>query len=229
MRHTDSTFEAELDRISSLVAHMSSQIGDMLEGAERALRDRNIVLARHMIDADRDINHTELAIDGLCMHILALRQPVASDLRLLMTVLKMVTDYERIGDLAKNVCERVLELAVGPRMLEDAPLLEMMQDAREMVTMVMRAFVERDPVAARAVLDSDDRIDRRYHEVLQDLLRRMKDDPPTVFEATRLQSVAKYIERIGDHATNVAEMVVFMVEGQDIRHARPPTVRLFPR
>jgi phosphate transport system protein len=223
MKHTDSEFEAELDRISNLVSHMSSQVAEILEGAHRVLRERSLVLAQRMIEADRDINRTELAVDGLCMQILALRQPVATDLRFVMTVLKLVTDFERIGDLAKNVCERVVELAEARPLVPDAKIVEMMETAREMVALAVRAFVERDARAARSVLERDDRLDAMYHEQLREQLVRMKDDPATIFEATRLQSIAKYIERIGDHATNVAEMVVFMVEGEDIRHSRAST------
>jgi phosphate transport system protein len=218
MKHTDSEFEAELERIASLVSHMSRQIEAMLEGAWRALRDRDVVLAQRLIENDREINQTELTIDGGCLQVLALRQPVASDLRLIMTVLKMVTDLERIGDLAKNVCERVMELSVVPRVVTDVPLMEMMEEARQMVARVLGAFEQRNAVEARAVLDSDDRLDSLYHDALRDLLARMKAEPATIFEATRQQSIAKYIERIGDHATNVAEMVVFLVEGEDIRH-----------
>ncbi len=228
MKHIDREFDAELERISDLVTHMSSQLEAILGGAHRALEDREIGLAQRMIEADRDINRTELAVDGLCMQILALRQPVATDLRFVMTVLKMVTDFERIGDLAKNVCERLVELAEVPRLVADGKIVQMMDSARTMVRLVVKAFVERDSVAARAVLDSDDDLDGLYHEVLRELLVRMKDDPSTIFEATRLQSIAKHIERIGDHATNVAEMVVFMVEGEDIRHSRPETERLSP-
>jgi phosphate transport system protein len=223
MKHTDKEFEAEIDRIASLVGHMSLQLEDLLAGAHEALRERSLVLAQRMIEADREINRTELAVDGLCMQLLALRQPVASDLRFVMTVLKMVTDFERIGDLGKNVCERVIELAEIPRTVNDATIVEMMDSARSMVKMVVRAFIEKDAAAARVVLSQDDRLDELYHQVLRDLLARMKDEPPTIFEATRLQSIAKHIERIGDHATNVAEMVVFMVDGQDIRHTRPNT------
>ena len=223
MKHTDREFEAELDRISNLVGHMSSQLAEILEGAHRALRERSIVVAQRMIEADRDINRTELAVDGLCLQILALRQPVATDLRFVMTVLKLVTDFERIGDLAKNVCERVVELAEARPMVPDAKIVEMMETAREMVTMVVKAFLERDSRAARSVLERDDRLDGMYHDQLRQLLASMKDEPATIFEATRMQSIAKYIERIGDHATNVAEMVVFMVEGEDIRHSRVHT------
>ena len=229
MKHTDREFEAELERVAALVTHMSGQLSQILEGAHRALRERSIVVAQDMIEADREINGTELAVDGLCMQILALRQPVAGDLRFIMTVLKTVSDFERIGDLAKNVCERVVELAETQPMVADATIVEMMEYARQMVKKVIVAFAERDSSGARAVLASDDRLDELYHQVLRDLLSRMKDEPPTIFEATRLQSIAKYIERIGDHATNVAEMVVFMVEGEDIRHARSQARRPLSR
>ena len=218
MPHTDRAYEADLGKISNLVSHMGGQLEDILEGAERSLQERNAVLARHTIEVDRNINRAELNVDSLCMQVLARRQPVASDLRFVMTVLKLVTDLERIGDLAKNVCERVIELADVPRRVTDAKLLEMMSGARSMVRAAVKAFIERDVAAAEEVRTRDDRIDHLYHEVLREILAQMTEDPQTIFEATRLQSTAKNIERIGDHATNVAEMIVFMVKGEDVRH-----------
>jgi phosphate transport system protein len=229
MGHIDSSFDADLERLATLVRDMSRQVQDILAGADRALRSRSLAEAQATIQADRDINLTELSIDSVCMQLLALRQPLASDLRFVMTALKMVTDLERVGDLAKNVCQRLVELAQVPRHLGDAALVAMMEDARDMVATVLRAFEARDAGAARAVLDSDDSLDDSYHEVLGDLLTHMKSDPAAVYEATRLQSIAQYIERIGDHATNLAEMVVFLVEAQDIRHSRPSPSPAFPR
>jgi phosphate transport system protein len=218
MKHTDREFEAELAKISNLINQMGTQLEEILDGASRALRDRNAPLARQMIEADKRINLTELSVDGLCMQVLARRQPVASDLRFIMTVLKLDTDLERIGDLAKNVCERVVELEAVPRRVTDAKLLEMMAGVQAMVRDAVDAFVDKDVEAADTVRRQDDRIDSLYHDVLRELLGQMKGDPETIFEATRLQSMAKYIERIGDHATNVAEMIVFMITGQDVRH-----------
>jgi phosphate transport system protein len=218
-QHTDRAYDAELAKISNTVSHMGGQLEEILAGAAHALRDRNVALAQHMIEADRKINRTELSIDGMCMHVLALRQPVAGDLRFIMSVLKVVTDLERIGDLAKNVCERIVELgeATSPRVL--APKLDdMMERVRDMVRTAVRAFVERDASAAQEVRLQDDPVDELYHEVLRELLAEMKENPQAIVEATALQSTAKYIERIGDHATNVAEQIVFMVEGTDVRH-----------
>jgi phosphate transport system protein len=114
----------------------------------------------------------------------------------------------------------VVELGEAPRLVTDSKLLEMMDGVRDMVRSVVAAFVQTDAVAAERVRRSDDAIDSLYHEVLRELLAQMRDDPRTIFEATRLQSTAKYIERIGDHATNVAEMILFMVNGEDVRHRR---------
>jgi phosphate transport system protein len=222
MKHTDREYEAELDTISHQVGHMGDQLEDILEGAARALRQRNAILARNMIEADRAINRTELVVDGLCMQVLARRQPVASDLRLVMTVLKLVTDLERVGDLAKNICERVLELGDVPPRITDPTLMdrlmEMMSAAQDMVRSVIKAFEDRDVETALRVRAQDDRVDHLYHAVLAELLAQMTTDPAAIFEATRLQSIAKYIEHIGDHATNVAEMIVFLVDGVDVRH-----------
>jgi len=216
--HTDREFEAELQKLSDMVQEMGGQLEEILGGTVRALGQWDAAVARQMIDFDRWINRSELSADSLCMEILALRQPVASDLRFVATVLKMVTDLERIGDLAKNVCERVVELEGRPARIAHQRIVEMMGTVQATVRAGIEAFMTRDARAAEALIERDDVIDAAYHEVLRELLERMREEPAVIFEATRLQSIAKYVERIGDHATNVAEMIVFMVRGKDIRH-----------
>jgi phosphate transport system protein len=216
--HTHREFEADLQRLSDAVREMGGQLEEILGGAQQALDQRNAEAARRMIDFDRRINRSELSADSLCMEILALRQPVASDLRFVATVMKMVTDLERIGDLAKNVCERVVELEDRPARIGHLTIVEMLANVQVTVRAAMEAFTARDAEAAEALIQRDDVIDEAYHRMLRELLDRMREDPEVIYEATRLQSIAKYVERIGDHATNVAEMIVFMVRGKDIRH-----------
>jgi len=160
-----------------------------------------------MIAFDKKINQLELEIDELCMQILARRQPVASDLRFITMALKLVTDLERIGDLGVNICERVIELNAEPPL---KPYVDMHE--------ALDAFVAADADRAQRVIVRDRNVDAYYTQIFRELLTYMMEDPRNIFRATRLQSIAKYLERIGDHVTNLGEMVVFMVKGKDIRH-----------
>jgi phosphate transport system protein len=170
------------------------------------------------IAADRTIDRMEIEIDGLCLQILARRQPVASDLRLVAMVLKAVTDLERMGDLGVNIAERVLELNREPPLKPYVDLPRMATEAQTMLREALDAFVAKDADRADRVIDHDQAMDDLYAQVFRELLTYMMEDAKNVYRATRLQSVAKYLERIADHATNLAELVVFMVKGRDIRH-----------
>ena len=158
-------------------------------------------------------------IDEHCMQVLARRQPVASDLRFLTTALKLVTDLERIGDLGVNICERVLELNGEPPLKPYVDMPNMAREVQEMLHEGLDAFVASDVERAQQVIARDRNVDAYYTQIFRELLTYMMEDPRNIFRATRLQSIAKYLERIGDHATNVGELVVFMVKGKDIRHA----------
>ena len=160
----------------------------------------------------------ELDIDRLCLEILARRQPVAGDLRLLTTALKLVVDLERIGDLAVNIAERVVELGREPPVTPYENLLRMMTTAREMLTEALAALDSQDVGRANRVIDKDEVVDAYYIQIFNDVLGRMRESPDNIFRATRVQAISKYIERIGDHATNVAERVIFIVTAEDIRH-----------
>jgi phosphate transport system protein len=167
---------------------------------------------------DRRINHLECEIDELSMRILAMRQPVASDLRFVTTALKIVTDLERIGDLAANICERVAELNTQPAGPLDLDLGELSDQATLVVHEALETLVHRDVERAIELLGRDELIDEQYTLIFERLLALMAQDSTAIYRATRIQSIAKYLERIGDHATNIAETVVFLVKGKDIRH-----------
>jgi phosphate transport system protein len=171
-----------------------------------------------MIAFDKKINQLELEIDELCMQILARRQPVASDLRFITMALKLVTDLERIGDLGVNICERVVELNAEPPLKPYVDMPNMAREVQEMLHEALDAFVAADADRAQHVIVRDRNIDAYYSQIFRELLTYMMEDPRNIFRATRLQSIAKYLERIGDHVTNLGEMVVFMVKGKDIRH-----------
>ncbi len=219
LRHTDREYESELQTLREQVLLMGARVEEMMTNAMKAFVERNAQLARDTMATDRQIDQLELDIDELCLRILARRQPVASDLRFITTTLKLVTDLERIGDLGVNVCERVVELC-DERPLPAATTITRMSDvAGEMLHDALDAFVASDAKKAQAVIERDSVVDATYAQLFPELVALMMADPSCVFRATRLQSVGKYLERIADHSTNIAEMVVFMVKGEDVRHA----------
>lgn len=216
--HTSKVYEHELRTLREKLLHMGSLVEEMIHQGTIALTTRDTNLARTTIRTDRRINRLECEVDELAMRILATRQPVASDLRFITTALKIVTDLERIGDLSVNICERVLELNEEPPLPPVEELGSLSEEVIEVVHEALDALVERDVERATALLSRDDVIDEHYTRIFQELLGLMARDPSTVYRATRVQSIAKYLERIADHAMNVAETVVFLVKGKDIRH-----------
>ena len=219
MMHTDRTYEAELLALRDRLVDMVGQVELMVTEAVKAVVERDANLARETIRLDRRVNRAEVEIDEACMLLLARRQPVASDLRLVTTALKMVTDIERIGDVAVNLCERALDLAGEPPIpVIDESLQALGTLAAAMLRKASESFAERDAEKAEAVLDMDDDADERYHQIVRALAQRIRDDPDKVEQNVALQSAAKQLERIGDHATNLAEQVILLVRGQDLRH-----------
>jgi phosphate transport system protein len=218
-RHTDREYESELNRLREQVLLMGARVEEGINSAMRAFRERDLELARRTIDDDRTIDKLELHIDELALKILARRQPVASDLRFITTTFKLVTDLERIGDLVVNICERVLELGDHPPLEMGSAVNRIAEAAHSMLQDALDAFVHRDAVKAQEVLSRDSTVDAYYAQLFPELVAHMMKDPQLVYPATRLQSIGKYLERIADHATNLAEMVVFMVKGEDVRHS----------
>jgi phosphate transport system protein len=217
-QHTSREYEAELQKLRDRLLLMGAKVEEIIKGSMQALLERDSDLARKMIQADRRINQLELAIDQMCLQILARRQPVASDLRFITIAMKLVTDLERIGDQAVNLSERVLELNDEPPLKPYVDLPRMAEEAQEMVHGALDAFVEGNAEKADVVIRQDSIVDAYYMQIFRELLTYMMEDPRNIFRATRLQSIAKYLERIGDHATNIAEMVIFNVRGEDVRH-----------
>jgi phosphate transport system protein len=214
----DREYDAELRKLHDQLLLMGAKVEEMIANSMRALTERDSELARRMIEYDHQVNRLELEIDDLCLRILAKRQPVASDLRLIATALKLVTDLERIGDACVNICERVVELNTEPLLKPYVDLPRMAETAQAMVRDALDAFVQADPERAREVVERDRVVDAYYGQVFRELLTYMMEDPRNIYRAIRAQSIAKYLERIGDHATNLAEMVIFMVVGKDVRH-----------
>jgi phosphate transport system protein len=220
--HTDRQYEEQLRTLRRELLEMGKTVEKRIGQAVRALIERDADLANAVIDGDREIDQMEMRIDDHCVQILARRQPVASDLRTVATGLKLVTDLERIGDLAVHIAERAIELVDEPPLKPYVDLPNMAETAQGMVREALEAFVTADADRAERILAQDDVVDAYYWQIFRELLTYMLEDPRNISRAMRLQSIAKHLERVGDHATNLAEMVVFMVKGKDIRHSHPP-------
>jgi phosphate transport system protein len=218
IEHTDKRYEADLERLRQSLVRMGATVDQMVTDALRAFETRDAALAQRTIDTDRDVNRIEIDTDDLCVRLIATKQPTASDLRLITIALKIVTDLERIGDLAVNISERAREVAALPPGGVSVDLKRLGALAQGLFRDALEAFVDQDVSRAEEVLDRDRVLDARYAETIETLLTTMRDQTESLPYATRAFAVAKYLERLGDHATNVAEMVVFMVKGKDIRH-----------
>ena len=214
----DTTFEAEIIELRERLLTLGGLVESAITSSVRALSERDTALAEKVIEEDRRINRLELEIDDLCIRMLALRQPAASDLRFVTLALKVVTDMERIGDLAVNVAHRAKELNAEESLRPYVDIPHLAEAAVGMLRMVLDAFVASDAAKARVVLARDNEVDDRYVAIESEVLELMTQDPKTISRALSSLFVAKHLERIADHATNVAEMVIFYVEGKDVRH-----------
>lgn len=218
--HTDRAFEADLQRLRDKLKQMGKRVEVQIADSIQALVDRDSALCTRVIDADAEINRLELEIDTLCRKVLALRQPAASDLRFITTALKIVTDLERVGDLAVNIAERVQDLNQVAPLADYKDIPKLANLAQGQLTRALAAFVAGDVEVSKDVMKGDDHLDALFLKVFNELLAFMMEDPRTIRRATALMFVAKHLERIGDHAVNVAEMTIFMVQGQDVRHPK---------
>ncbi len=216
--HTSKHYEEQLRVLKDKLLLMSHQAEQMIADAIRALVERRPSVAEEVIKSDDALDTLEIEIDNLCFEILALEQPVARDLRFLATALKIVKDLERIGDTAVNIAERAIELIQEPELkpLIDVPI--MAQAAQKILKESLDAFVNSDVEQAERVIASDKQIDIMYEQIFRELLTYMFEDARTITRCLKLIFIAKNLERVGDHSANIAEMVVFLVRGQDIRH-----------
>jgi phosphate transport system protein len=211
-------FTIELEELNQTLLHMGGLVETAINRSVRALVDQDKNLAEQVIQGHRQIARLEMEIEGMATRLLAIRQPVARDLRLLTAALKINTDLERIGELSAHVAERALLVMHHPlvRPLVDIPRMAAL--VQSMLLRCLEAFVRGDADMARSVLFSDDEVDRLRDGVYVELLEAMQHDPGTVPAAIDLIFVARNLERIGDHSTNIAEDVVFLVQGVDVRH-----------
>jgi len=215
-------FDEELAELKTKLLRMAGLAEDQIDKALAALVTRDVTLAREVIERDHKVNAFDVEIDEDCIQLLALHQPAARDLRLVTTAMKIATELERISDLAENVCERAIELNEEPQLKPYIDIPRMGNQARIMVKESIDAFVKDDAALARKVLMNDDLVDELMEQLFRELLSFMIEDPRTISRAIRLSFIAKYLERMADHATNIAELVVYLVEGRIIRHTVPP-------
>ena len=213
-RHVD----RELTSLERMVLRMGEAVQDQLRHAMEALVRGDEAGARHVIDGDRGVNAQDVEIDEKCVEVLALYEPAASDLRLVTTVMKIVTDLERVGDQAVNIAQRVLELSGEPPAEPPLELLRMADRAAGMLKESLQAFIARDTARARRVCAADDEVDELKERLFRELLDAMRADPEAIPRAMRLVLISRYLERVADHATNIAEMVIYMVESTMVRH-----------
>ena len=214
MRH----FTVELEELNQKLLEMGGLVESAINRSVRSLVDQDRELAEQVIRDEPRINRMEMEIDGMVTRLLALRQPVARDLRFLTSALKINTDLERIGDLAQHVAERSLSLMHHPLVKPMIDIPKMASLVQSMLLKCLDAFVNGDDALARSVLLADDEVDNLRDTVYAELLDTMQRDPGVIPAAIDLIFVARNLERIGDHATNIAEDVVFLVKGIDVRH-----------
>jgi phosphate transport system protein len=211
-------FETELDALKTCVARMGELVAARLEAALRGFSDGAEDEARFVLDHDDAVNNIQIEIDDRAMRLLALQQPAARDLRFITATIKANADLERIGDQAVNVAGNSLRL-IGVPALPQAPVVEEMgRLAVGMVRDALASFLHRDAALARAVLERDDTVDGLKNQVLRDLIGQMTADPATIERAVCLVFLSRNLERAADHATNMAEDAIFMVEAKDVRH-----------
>ena len=211
-------FHEELDGLKQTLLTMGAVVEDQIRRVMRALVDRDEALARDVIERDREVNAHDVAIDEKCVELLALYQPTAGDLRFITTAMKIVTDLERIGDQAVNIAQRAIELNQEPQLKPYIDLPRMADKAQRMVKDALDAFVSRDTALARDVCSRDSEVDALKEQIFRELLTYMMADPKTITRAIRLVLVSRFFERIADHATNIAEMVIYLVESRMVRH-----------
>jgi phosphate transport system protein len=205
---------------------MGGLVEDQIQKAVTSLVDRDSELAKVIIERDHEVNRLDVEIDERCIKLLALHQPAGRDLRFITTGLKITTDLERIGDMAVNICERALELNQEAQLKPYIDVPRMARISQRMIRESLDAFVREDTELALKVCKDDDEVDQLNAQIFRETLTFMLENAQTISRATKISSISKYLERIADHATNIAEMVIFMVKGKSIRHMKvlPPSL-----
>ena len=211
-------FADELQALKNRLLEMGALVEDRVHRAVHSLIDRKVEEAEAIITADRAINDLHIEIDDRCLKLLATQTPLAVDLRLITSAMKINSDLERIGDQAVNVAENVVKILPYPPLKPLIDIPRMAEIAEKMTRDSLDSFVRRDPELARDVLRRDDAVDQLKDQVFRELLTYMMADPGTIQRALCLILISRNLERVADHATNIAEDVIFLVEAKDVRH-----------
>jgi phosphate transport system protein len=211
-------FDAELNALNEKLLHMARLAEESVALAVRSLKERNKAFAEDVLKREKDINLLDIDTDELCIRLMALRQPVASDLRFITSAMKITSELERVGDLAVNIAEVSLELLKLPPLKPLIDIPRMASLAQGMVRDSLNAFVNRDEKLARAVCERDDEVDSLNDQIFRELLTYMMNDPTTIDRAVGLVLIGRHLERIADHATNIGEDVIYLVLGKTVKH-----------
>jgi phosphate transport system protein len=216
--HSVRHFQEELEQLKARLLEMGGIAEEQVRLAVRGLVERDRVLIEDVIAGDGPLNALHIEVDNRCFTLLALYQPMAVDLRAIVAAVKINTDLERVGDLAINIAEAARQYAVHPPVKKLIDIPRMATIAQSMLRDALDAFVRRDTALAQRVLDEDDTLDSLKTQIFRELLTYMLQEPATIEPALDLILISRHLERIGDHATNVAEDVIFMVSAKDVRH-----------
>ena len=215
---TETHFQKELEELKGNLLKMAALVEETIRDAVRSLVKRDSELAQQTFAKEDRINSLEIVIDDMCLRLLALRQPMAVDLRFITAAMKIITDLERMGDQAVNIAERAISLNQEPQLKPYIDIPRMAEITQSMVKDVLDAFVTKDSKLARSVCERDDVVDGLNDQVFRELLTYMMSDPKTTPRVVHLMIVCRCLERIADHATNIAEDVIFMVDALVIKH-----------
>jgi len=212
-------FDRDIEELKELILRMGAMVEDAMSRSIRALLERDTDQAAEVIAHDDEIDRMEVAIDEKTIELIAKMQPAATDLRFVAAVMKITPELERIADLAQDVCERVIELNREPMLRPIVQLPHLAEEAQTMVRQALDAFVRGDAQLARKVIEHDDVVDQLTEDSFRTLLTYMLENPRNIAPAIRLTFIGKYFERMADGATNICEMVVYLVEGKMIKHS----------
>jgi len=210
--------ERQIENLKERILRVGTMVEEAISKSITALLNRDVPLALRVMANDEEIDRMEVEVEEECLKILALYQPVAADLRFVVAVLKINNDLERMGDLARNIAKRVAQLATGPTVDLPPEIRTMAMLSQDMVKQCLDAVVNADPTLARQVREEDDAVDEARQQIRRRILQGIKAHPEQLENLLRINSVSKHIERIADMATNVAEDVIYMVEGDIVRH-----------
>ena len=210
-------FDEQLHMLNQEMMHMGSMIEDKIQKAIEALIGQNSALAKEIMEADNEVDREQKKIENICFNLLMQQQPVARDLRVISAAMKMVTDMERIGDHAADISEMTVMMASEPYVVDLSDIKKMASETVLMLIRSIEAYVEKDMLKAQSVIDHDDIVDELFNKVKQELIEMIRKNPAVSEQAADMLMVAKYFERIGDHATNLAELIIFALDDKKNR------------